>query len=231
MLLVLASSAGCNLEGLAKGTDSSEDDNEKDDDEPEEKKKKKKKKGKKGKKKNTKKGDETREDDAKSENAPAQAPAPTQAVDYFADATSVPKLLTAKLGGGSVRLKELLIYPTYGHADIQDRNKPLNLDRFDFRDGRVKEPTPIRLFGPKPTEALMRQNTFDMSSVDFSVVPKIVADAKLKLGYESGKTTHMILKRNIPFDTNVGWRVYVTGERRSGSVSFDLKGATIKVYD
>lgn len=44
-------------------------------------------------------------------------------------------------------------------------------------------------------------------------------------------TTHIMLKRGIPFHDEVRWRVYVTSERRSGSVEYDLKGAVARLYE
>lgn len=151
--------------------------------------------------------------------------------DYFgADATGLPKLYKTKIGGAT-RVLEMLIYPNYGYAQIQDPKKLENVDQYDMRDGNVEDGAPVKFIGDQPTAADLKETTFDIDEVDFASIPKIVKDAPVQLKIDGGKVTHIILKRPLPFNKDVRFRVYVDGERKDGSVEYDAKGNMKKVYN
>jgi hypothetical protein len=156
---------------------------------------------------------------------------PTRAerTNYFQDASSVPGKLKEKIRG-RVRLLELALYPTYAFAKIQDPVKLENVDSYELRDGRVGDGEPVKFIGQVPTEQDLEAITFDVSTIDAVAVPRMAADAIKQLGIEGGQVTHMLLKRGIPFNNEVRWRVYVNGTRRNGSVEFDPSGRTVKVW-
>ncbi len=150
--------------------------------------------------------------------------------NYFVDATNLPKLYKAKIGGAT-RVLELLIYPEYGYAQIQDPKKLENVDQYDERDGNVEDGNPVKFIGDQPTLADLKADTFDIDEVDFTAVPKMAKDAMVQLKIDDGKVTHMILKRPLPFSKEVRFRVYVDGARKDGSVEYDAKGNMKKVYN
>lgn len=150
-------------------------------------------------------------------------------VNYFDDATNIPKLYKAKVGPPT-RVLELLIYPNYGYAQIQDPKKPENVDQYDERDGNVQDGAPVKFMGHQPTAADIKEDTFDIDEVDFGAVAKMVKDAPVQLKIDDGKTTHIILKRPLPFSKDVRFRVYVNGARKDGSVEYDAKGVMKKTY-
>ncbi len=151
--------------------------------------------------------------------------------DYFgADATELPKLYKTKIGGAT-RILEMLIYPNYGYAQIQDPKKLENVDQYDMRDGNVEDGAPVKFIGNQPTAADLKATTFDVDEVDFTAIPKIVKDASAQLKIDDGKVTHIILKRPLPFEKEVRFRVYVDGSRKDGSVEYDAKGNMKKVYN
>jgi hypothetical protein len=158
---------------------------------------------------------------------PRATPAPAVAVDFFADASSVPKAFQNALGAPP-KAKELVIYPGYAILEAQDPRKPENVDRYTLRNGTVGDKSPQRLVGSE--KAKLQSHLFELASVDFGLVPRLVADARTRLGYEGAKTSHVILGRNIPFSANVRWRVYVSSERDSGSVEYDAAGAMKRVF-
>ena len=149
--------------------------------------------------------------------------------DLFVDASSIPLKYKEKIKG-PVRVMEILVYPAFAQAKIQDPNKKLNADEYEYRGGTVGDGGALKWIGTPPTEKDLEFQTFNIDEVDFSKVPTMVADAPKQLGYEGGKTTHMMLKRPLPFEKEVRWRVYVNGERKDGSVEFDAKGVFKKKY-
>lgn len=162
---------------------------------------------------------------------PASAPgAPGGAakMDLFTDASPIAPKLKEKIGG-PVRMLELVVYPEYAIADIQNPNKKLEADQYKLRNGVVDDGSPLKFTGRQPTEADLARTTFALEEVDFTQVPKIAKDAVVALGFEDAKTTHMILERRS--GGQVRWRVYVNSPRRSGSVEFDLKGVKGKVWN
>jgi hypothetical protein len=151
-------------------------------------------------------------------------------VNYFEDATSLAKLYKAKVGG-ETRVLEMLIYPEYGHAQIVDPKKPDQGDQYDIRNDVVEDPGPLKFTGKQPTKEDLKFSSFDIDEVDYTAVPKIVKDAIVQLKYEDAKTTHIMLKRPLPFNKDIRFRVYVNSPRRSGSVEYDAKGKMLKVYE
>jgi hypothetical protein len=161
---------------------------------------------------------------------PSKAPGgATAGPDLFVDASSVPLKLKEKIKGPT-RVLELLIYPQFSKAQIQDPAKKLNVDEYEYRNGAVDDGGPVKFIGNQPTEKDLAEVTFAIEDVDFSQVPRMVKDAPVQLGVDGGKVTHMMLKRPLPFEKEVRWRVYVSSERRDGSVEYDAKGVKKKVW-
>jgi hypothetical protein len=158
------------------------------------------------------------------------APASAGGADYFKDATSVPVKLKAKVGG-PVRLLEMSLYADHVAAQIQDPKKHDEANEYELRDGQVGDPDPIKFVGTAPTAKDLDEGTFDLGTVDFGAMAKMVKDAPEQLKIEGGKVTHMILKRQRPFSNDVRWRVYVSGTRKNGSVEYDPAGGVKKVWN
>ena len=56
--------------------------------------------------------------------------------DLFVDATSIPTKFKEKIGGPT-RVLELLVYPAFSHAQIQNPKKKLEADEYELRGGSV----------------------------------------------------------------------------------------------
>ncbi len=145
------------------------------------------------------------------------------AVDYFADATSVPRMFEEKLGGPA-RALELVVYPGYVIAELQDPKKHENVDRYTLRAGAVGEGDPVRLHGPLKTAKDVDEAALDLGTLDLTILPRMLAEATARLPIPDGKVTHVILDAGRVFQKEVLWRVYVGSARDSGFVSFDTAG-------
>jgi hypothetical protein len=149
--------------------------------------------------------------------------------DLFLNATGVPTKFKEKVGG-PVRALELILYPQFAKMQAQDPKKKENVDEYEYRNGSVDDPAPVKLMGDSDQKTL-EANLFSLDTVDFTAVPKMVQDATQRLNLEDGKVSHMILKRGLPFNKDVRWRVYVNGTRKNGSVEYDEKGNMKKVWN
>ncbi len=178
--------------------------------------------------------DDTPTEDTPSADTPASPGhahpvAPAHAA-YFKNATSVPAKLAAKIGG-PVRVIELVVYPDYVIAEVQDPRKHGNVDRFTLRDGVVGDGDPVRLVGDLKSARDVDAVVQDLASVDFAILPRMVKETRAHLRIEDGKVTHAILDARRVFHKDVTWRVYVSSARKDGSVEFDLAGHVKKVFN
>jgi hypothetical protein len=160
--------------------------------------------------------------------APDKAKAP--AIDLFTDASD----LTAKLRKavkGRVMIDEMTLYRDSANLFIQDPNRKENLDSYSYRDGKLELPEPVKLSGDY-TQADLDAGVFPLESVDFTLIPTMIEDAKTRLKMPDGKVTVLTLKRGDPdfnqFD--VRWHVGVSDARHTGSVEYDLKGKKKSVW-
>jgi hypothetical protein len=147
---------------------------------------------------------------------------------YFVDATAIPTKFAEKRGGSM--FLELVIYPEYVKAQMQDPAKHENVDAYELRNGKVNEEGPVKFMGDAPTAKDLDEACIDGKTVDFALVPTMVKDAIAQTKIDDGKVTHVIFKRWRPFSNDPRWRVYVNGARKDGSVEYDAKGKMIKVY-
>ncbi len=148
----------------------------------------------------------------------------------FDDASAIPTRFGGTVGG-QVKFLELTVYPQYATAQIQDPRKHENVDQYELRSGEVTREGAVKFLGKPPTAKDLDFVCIDAATMDFGVVPKIVKDAADRMKYEGAHVTHLIFKRNLPFSKTPLWRVYVDGERQSGSAEYDVSGAFKKQYN
>jgi hypothetical protein len=153
----------------------------------------------------------------------------SKGASFFDDASSIPTKFAEKRGGAA-KFLELVIYPEYANAQLQDPAKRENVDAYELRNGKVSEEGPVKFTGEAPTAKDLDEACIDAKTVDFAVVPKIVKDAVVQTKIEDGKVTHIMFSRPRPFSNDPRWRVYVNGARKNGSVEYDIKGTMVKVY-
>jgi hypothetical protein len=153
------------------------------------------------------------------------APQPkAPAVDLFVDASDLTAQLR-KAVKGRVMIDELTLYRDSATLFIQDPNRRENLDAYKYSNGKLQPPEPVKLSGDY-TQASLDADMFPLESVDFTLIPTMIEDAKTRLKMPDGKVTVLTLKRGDP-DFNqydVRWHVGVSDARHTGSVEYDLKG-------
>jgi hypothetical protein len=160
--------------------------------------------------------------------APTVAPTPApEAVDLFTgtQAGAMVADVAAARGADPLRILEVVIYPTYAFAQVQDPTEPTYVDRFPWRDGEVGASEPVRLFGDGDLET----NLFPSTEVAWDAIPSAIATAVEQAAIPGGEVTHVIVSRDLPFKPDVVIRVYVSSDRESGYVELDAQGGFLEV--
>lgn len=143
--------------------------------------------------------------------------------------TSV-EALKAKVG--DFKALEVLIHFSSGFASVQaqDPAKPKNVDEYKYMGGSVGDPVPVKLSGDGELEA----NLFASSEVAWDKIPVMMEQAKTSIPLPEGSKgiTHIIVKKNLPFDSDTVVDVYIDGGPRGdgGYVMFKADGTLKKVY-
>jgi hypothetical protein len=114
-------------------------------------------------------------------------------------------------------------------VQAQDPAKPANVDQYTYQDGEISEPVPVKLSG----DGSLEENVFDPSTIAWDQLQSMMDQAKAAIPVEDSKgITHVIIKKNLPFDASTVVDVYVDGGARSdgGYVMFGADGTLKKVY-
>lgn len=145
--------------------------------------------------------------------------------DLFGNPSIVKSKLEERLGA-PVRIKEMVLYPTYARAVAQDPKVKHHLDSYFYRYGTLQEPEPERLGSDKTN---LDKLLFALDEIDFARVPALLRSAARDLAIEQGSVTHVIIERG-GFGTKAPCvRVYVNGPRDSGYVEYDARGKRLRV--
>lgn len=145
-------------------------------------------------------------------------------------ATAAAAAFQAKLG--DYKAIQVMIHTDNGNAEVQaqDPAKPDNVDAYDYTGGSVGSPTPVRLTG----DGALADNLFAASEVAWDKLPAMMDQATKEIPPTEGSTgvTHLIVHKNLPFDSDTVVNVYVGSGTRGGGgyVSFKADGSLKKVY-
>jgi hypothetical protein len=133
---------------------------------------------------------------------------------------------------GDYKALEIVIHPDQPRAtaQVQDPAKPANVDEYEYTGGKIGEPAPVTLTGDGDLE----ENLFLASSIAWDQIPAMMDQAVAEIGPLEGSTgvTHLIIHKNLPFDSDTVVNIYVDGGTRSqgGYVQFLNDGSLKKVY-
>ncbi len=145
-------------------------------------------------------------------------------------ATAAVQAFRAQLG--EFKALEMVLHVDNANATVQaqDPAKPANIDEYEFRGSSVDGPTPVKLTGDGDLES----NLYAVGDVAWDKIPTMMDQAVSSIGPLDGSkgVTHLIVKKNLPFDEDTVVNVYVDGGDRSdgGYVSFKADGTLKKVY-
>lgn len=146
--------------------------------------------------------------------------------DFFeSDALAKFEPKIAEKIGGEVKALDLTVYENYLKIQTQDPKKKENVDSYDYKNGVITEPVPVRLYGGGSLE----QNLFNLKDVNLDKIPALIDEAREKSkDLEGAKVSHVIVKKDLPFSNKVKIRVYLTGTRKSAWLVADQSGKVLE---
>jgi hypothetical protein len=129
--------------------------------------------------------------------------------------------------GGPLKLLEMLVYPTYAKIQAQDPKKAENVDEYEFRNGKVSDPVPVKI-QKMGSGASLEPNLFPLDEVNLAGFAELITKAVAAAKIDDGKATHVMIKRGLPFNKDITLRVFIKGTRKDGWVEADAKGNIVK---
>jgi len=142
-------------------------------------------------------------------------------------ATDVPVALRKAISG-PIMVYKLTLSKVSAEVDVQDSAKKENIDRYEYDHGGFGKPRPVTMRG-RYTQKDLDAAVFPLESIDFSLVPKMIADARQLLAMPDGKTTAVFLESGRPHKRPY-WHVGVSNDRHHGAVTYDLKGRKLSTF-
>jgi hypothetical protein len=138
-------------------------------------------------------------------------------------------LASAKLAiddtlGPTVKVLELRAYPDHWVIQAEDPERPGRLFQLEYRDGRLGAPLEMTLRGPGE----LGENLFFLSEVSLAELPTLADKARKSVDPEDGVVDYVLVRRALPFDTDVRLRVFVKSPRRDGYLDADRTGRPIE---
>lgn len=161
--------------------------------------------------------------DGGQKQAPRAEPsaAPQAAPSLLLAANLLPALdLLKRQAGPNIQALELDAYPDHLVLKARDLALPARVLQHVYRDGRLEKPVPVRLLGAGKLD----ENLFPLSDAQLDAIPELCRSAVKTVDERFGKVSHVLLRRNLPLDENVQFRVYVQSPAKDGYVDADASG-------
>ena len=133
--------------------------------------------------------------------------------------------LKETVGAEDPNVLKLLVYESHVSIQVQDPNKPENVDSYTYRNGSLGSATPVKLIGGGKLE----ENVFRLSEVNIAALPTLTEEVMGKLSdIEGGSMVGYSIGRGLPFDKNIGISPLVNSSRKSISAKADKNGKLTK---
>jgi len=144
-----------------------------------------------------------------------QADAPLRVASLFED----------MLPGEPTRFTQILLYPYYAFATVQDPTQPTHLDQYTWRSGALGTPS------AQQSSADLEFRLFGAGDVNWVAVAQIAAQAPALTDVEGGSVSHIVVERSTFQPTLAAVvRIFVNGDRGSGFVEVGHAGDILAVH-
>jgi len=150
---------------------------------------------------------------------PTQDLTPVAPLNYVEDMASAVSLFKEAVPGA--RYTEILLYPSYGTATLEDPKAKGTLVEYELRNGRVHKGKPP-LIPPHDINAAL----FDIDAINFGLMKAMAKDAPIRCGMPTKPASYVVLEREIPFSTDIIFRIYV--DEGNKNAEYDDKGKFIQ---
>jgi len=147
----------------------------------------------------------------------------TQSADGMFAPGEVNKCIAAlkKARGEKMQILTLDIFAKYIVVQAQDVNKPENIYTFDYRNGALNEPNPVKRHEGDSLESQL----FDPDEIALDKIPDLVKEAQERSKELEGVgSVKVLIMRWNPSNKNVQMRVTVNGSRKNATLTADQTG-------
>jgi hypothetical protein len=135
--------------------------------------------------------------------------------------------LTAAVGSENPNILKLSFYDSYAMAEVQDSKKPDNIDGYNYRNGKLSQPTPVKIMG----DGKISDSVFPLKDVNLDGIPALTKEIMEKLKeVEGGHLTGYVVSRGLPFSKEIEISPLTNGTRKSVSSEAD-KNAKLKKFE
>lgn len=116
---------------------------------------------------------------------------------------------------------------------IQDRARPGQVDRYTYDQGTLGGPTPVK-FREYPTVEALDQHVIELTTIDFTRLPGMLASARAKSGLADASVVTIRLERGdssgaLTWSGIPIWTFTLETPRHDGRVEFNLGGSVLDV--
>jgi hypothetical protein len=142
--------------------------------------------------------------------------------------------IEAAVGASPARIRDVLIYPEFLDAEVQDPALPEHLDEYEYRDSDVGAGEAVLLSGSHDE---IEASLFPTTAVDWSDIPRIVkrveraARNATPIRIEDARVGYLIAGRStsVEDDGRVEITAYINGPRRNGRAELTAIGEIIEL--
>lgn len=134
--------------------------------------------------------------------------------------------ISEKVGANPMQVVEVTIVKGVLNVEAVDPKAPTELNEWSYVNGAVGPSRPVD-YGDD-VDAL-QQNIFAVDEVAPSAIATAIDGASAAAKLPDGDVQSLIIKRNMPFDTDVTMFINVQGERSSKQVRADAAGRITEV--
>lgn len=136
--------------------------------------------------------------------------------------------------GKPFRVIEIFIDEDEFRVQVQDPDKPQNVDEYKYVAGFVQGPTPVQVSGVYSKD--LNKSSFPFDEIDFSAIPKFTKEAVDKAAIEGGSIYRLTFQRAFAMTNNEAgalgtprWYMEINGTRDKVTAFADPKGKLTEV--
>jgi hypothetical protein len=129
-----------------------------------------------------------------------------------------------RTGGDKPLLLMLDIASERAVAQLEAKGRPGQIVQVEWLRGSLGEEVPVELDG----KGSLTQNVFPLAALDLAAIPALLTAAVARVDADHGKVSHVLIRKNLPHDENIGLRVYVESPVRSSHVDADARGKLVE---
>lgn len=124
---------------------------------------------------------------------------------------------------GGTRVTGLTVYPEYADADAPKVGDSTEIDEYEYRDGVASWESADGTADPDDG------GTVDLATIDWSILPALLADANQDLKVPDPNTEYIIVNPDW-LDEGPALQIYLANDYGGGYLAANLKGQILKTY-